>query len=217
MSCLSGKCRFFPGFPQLCHTSTLRFPSWRSAPVLSLGSDLQSLSLSTQPSPASMVSGQASQVRSAGQHWSLYRILSTLLSTNLLLCSPLRLWSPFPSFSMRGFWVCAETFTPPQLPPKDWGPILIPLSLLFLISFTLPHYVEISMLFFEVWGLAVSIQFSRNCSKCRYIFDVFVVRKVIANTPPPFWRSGLGKFNITKMTMLPKQSRHSMQYLWKSQ
>ena len=45
---LSAKPMALPGLPQLCCTSPLRWSSWLSTPVLSLTSDLQSLSLRSQ-------------------------------------------------------------------------------------------------------------------------------------------------------------------------
>ena len=51
---LFGSSRPFPGLPpsQLWHTSPLQAVFTQPTPILSLGSDLQSLSLSSQPPPA---------------------------------------------------------------------------------------------------------------------------------------------------------------------
>ena len=49
--CLSSKPRLFLGLPQVCYISTPRLSSQQSIPVISLGSDLQGLCLSTQPPP----------------------------------------------------------------------------------------------------------------------------------------------------------------------
>ena len=53
ISCLSGKQKLFPGFPCLCHISPHILFSWQLTPVVSLGSDLQSLSLNIQSPAAS--------------------------------------------------------------------------------------------------------------------------------------------------------------------
>ena len=50
-SCLSSKPSLFPGLPQVCYVSTPRLSSQQSIPIISLGSDLQGLCLSTQPPP----------------------------------------------------------------------------------------------------------------------------------------------------------------------
>ena len=98
-----GRPRPFPGLPQLCSTSPLRVSSWQSTPILSLGSDPRSLSLSTQPPLAALSMQTASQLGSAARHWSFCQILSALSSTHLLLCFPLRFWSSFLSPQVQGF------------------------------------------------------------------------------------------------------------------
>ena len=60
ISCLCGKSRLFHGLPQLCSTRPLRLSLWQSTQVLS-GSDLWSLSLSTQPPVPWQACRQASQ------------------------------------------------------------------------------------------------------------------------------------------------------------
>ena len=54
VSCLLGSSRVFPGLPpgQLWHTNPLQAVFTQPTPVLSLGSDLRSPSLSSQPPPA---------------------------------------------------------------------------------------------------------------------------------------------------------------------
>ena len=57
ISCLSGRLSLFPGPPQLCYISPLRLSS-HLTPVPSLGSDLQSLGLSTLAPPPPLVGMQ---------------------------------------------------------------------------------------------------------------------------------------------------------------
>ena len=71
ISYLSGWHRLFPGVPRLCCTRPFRLSSWHSTPVLSLWSNLQSLSLNTQP-PLSMT-GELTNV-------SDWEVLSALMS-----------------------------------------------------------------------------------------------------------------------------------------
>ena len=111
------------------------------APVLSLGSDLRSLSLSSQPPPTQRVSRQASQ---AGECWPTSS--SVRESLRFALCTPVAALSsvapklpPSATRSLcprRGFLVC-ETFPPSQLPPTGAGPI--PNFCLCYFFFLLPY------------------------------------------------------------------------------
>ena len=91
VSCLLGRSRPFPGLPscQLWSTSLLQAVFRQPTPVLSLGSNLQSWCLSSQPPPA-----QAGEQTSLLGWWELvgtnplYGNLSTLPSAPLLLRSP---------------------------------------------------------------------------------------------------------------------------------
>ena len=94
--CLLGRSRLFPGLPSglLWCISPLQAVFMQPTPVLSLGSDRQSPSLSSQPPPA-LVGEQTS----LSGWWVLVgteplcRNLSALPSAPLLLCSPPWLWS----------------------------------------------------------------------------------------------------------------------------
>ena len=69
VSCLFSRSRLFPGLPPgyPWRPSPLQAVFMQPTPVLSLGSDLQSPSLSSQPRPPQRVSRQASR---AGECWS---------------------------------------------------------------------------------------------------------------------------------------------------
>ena len=155
-------------------------------PVLSLGSELRNVNLSSQPSPT----GAGEQTSLSGW-WVLVSTdplcgnFSALPSPPLLLCSP-----PW----LRSFPVVHPSFPPVKGLPSVWK--------LFLLHSSLPE-VQVPSLFFclcfsffllpypGTWGVScplgtlrssASIQyvFCRSCSTCRCIFDVFVGRKVIS-------------------------------------
>ena len=149
VSRLHGRPRLFCGLPQLYHTSPLRLSSRQPLPVLSLGSDLQSLSLSSQPLPA--LEGMQTSVSGWAVAISFHPCVE--FSQDCLshtYCCTLLWGSKVPPAPAReGFSGCVETFPPSQLPPRGEGFKLNPLYLsFFLISFALPHYVEISL---PVW------------------------------------------------------------------
>ena len=116
-----------------------------------------------------------SQLGSIGQQWSLSWIIC-ILSSEHLLYSPLRFWSP----------------TPPHTPPLPMtefpsvrklvlfhGSLLeakVPISnyLPFIFLYLLPYLM--------LWRFSASIQrlFCKSCSTCRCIFYVIVGRKVIS-------------------------------------
>ena len=165
-------------------------------PVLFLGSDLWSQSLSSQPPSAPA----DEQTRLSG--WlvlvstdPLCGNLSALPSATVLLCSPPWLWS-FPSATLRlhqwrGFLVCGN-FSPSQLPPRGAGPVPILLSLFFLFSFVLPRYVGS---FFPFGKSEVFCQRLVGCSVgvVPHV-DVFLMylwggRWSTHLTPLPSWRS----------------------------
>ena len=157
-------------------------------PVLSLGSDIRSQSLSSQPPPALL-----GEQTSLSGWWvlvgpdPLYGNLSTLPSEPLLLCSSPWLWS-----------------SPPCQPPSPPVKGLPSLWKLFLLHSSLP-VVQVLSLFFclcffffllpypGMWGVScllgslsfsASIQyvFCKSCSTCRCISDVFVGRKAISTS-----------------------------------
>ena len=153
-------------------------------PVLSLGSDLQSRSLSSQPPPAPV-----GEETSLSGWWVLVstdplcRNITTLPSAPLLLRSPPWLRSFPPPLPVKGF-------------PSVWK--------FFLLHSSLPE-VQVLSLFFclcffffllpypGTWGVSCLLGslrssangqwvFCRSCSTCRYISDVFVGRKVISTS-----------------------------------
>ena len=83
VSCLLAMSRIFPGLPsgQLWLTSSLQAVFTQPTPVLSLGSDLRSLSLSSQTRLSRWVSRQGSQ---AGECW-----LALILCAGICLLCPL--------------------------------------------------------------------------------------------------------------------------------
>ena len=89
---LSGKARLLPGLPHLWCTSPFRLVFIQPTPVPSLGSDLQSLSLSTQPPPTPACEKASISVQGVPVGTDpLCGTLSALPSAHLLLRSPLRL------------------------------------------------------------------------------------------------------------------------------
>ena len=116
-------------------------------PVLSLGSDLLSRSLSSQPPPFPGGEQQASQ---AGEFWSAPIIcagISPLYPLHPCCCTFLHgsEASPLPPSTTisasEGASYFVETFPSSKLPPTGAGPIPILLSLFFLFSFALPRYM----------------------------------------------------------------------------
>ena len=177
ISCLSSKKRLFPGSPRLCHFSPYRLSSQQSTPVLSLGSDLQSLSLSTQ-SPAASADMQAniSGWEGASQHQSLCGILYTFPSAHLLLHSSLRLWSSLLSPPGRGCLNVWKTFLLHSFFPEAQVPSwFLSLSVSFSL-FLLPYSImgRLTGLFGSLWSSASFQLMFCSCFKCRCIFDVFV-------------------------------------------
>ena len=164
-------------------------------PVLSLGSDLRSPSLSSQPPPA-----PAGEQTSLSGWWvlvstdPLYGNLSPLLSATLLLHSPLWLQS-FPSAhsrlcQWRCFLVCGNffSFTAPSQRCRSH-----PSSFVFVFSFFFcPTQVHGNFLaFWEVWGLLPA--FSKCSVGAVLHVDLFLMylwrgRWFPRLTPPPSWR-----------------------------
>ena len=194
--CLLGRSRHFPGLPPswLWHTSPLRAVFTQPTPVLSLGSDLWSPSLSSQPPPT-----PAGEQTNLSGWWVLVgtyplcRNLSALLSAPLLLCSPPWLWS-FPLTH------------PPSPPVKDlhrvWKLFLlhsflpevhVPFVFFCLCFFFCPtHLCGDFLAFWEVWGLLPA--FSRCSAGVVPHVDVFLMYLWGGSwsphlTPLPSWRS----------------------------
>ena len=157
-------------------------------PVLSLGSDLRSPSLSSQPLPTWRVSRQASR---AGECWSVLVLCAGIC----LLCPP----HPCCCALLRGSE--ASLLCRPQSPPVKGLPSVWKL---FLLHSSLP-LVQVPSLFFcfcffffllpypGTWGVSCllgglrsspSVQwvFYRSSSTCGCISDVSVERKVISTS-----------------------------------
>ena len=198
VSCLLGRSRLFPGLPPswLWCTSPLQAVFTQPIPVLSLGSDLRSSSLSSQPPPA-----PAGEQTSLSGWWVLVGTdplcgnLSTLPSVPLLLRSPPWLWSFPPAqprlCQWRGFLVCGNfsSFTA----PSQWCRSH-PYSFVSVFSFFFcPTQVRGEFLAFgEVWGFLPA--FSRCSVAVVPHVDVFLMylwggRWSPRLTPPPSWRS----------------------------
>ena len=100
-----------------------------------------------------------------------------LLST--CCCIPLCGSKALPQHCSEGVSKCAETFSSSWLPPQGVG--LHPKSFVsfFSYNFSPTSFCGDWFAFLEVWGLA-SFQkvFCRSCSIHRYVFDIFVGRKV---------------------------------------
>ena len=153
-------------------------------PVLSLGSDLRSSSLSSQPRPPRRVSRQASR---AGECWSA-PILCAGISP---LCPP----HPCDCALLRG------SEASPRHPSSPPGKRLPSVWKLFLLHSSLPEvqrtlffclcFFFILLFYPPTWGVScllgslrssASVQqvFCRSCYTCRCISDVFVGWKVIS-------------------------------------
>lgn len=148
ISSLSGRPRPFLGLPQLCCTNPLRVYPWQSTLVFSLGFNPRCLSHSTQPPLTAVGVKIISQLGSAVWNWFLWWILFIFPYEYLLLCPPLRFQSSLPSFTWEGISEWAEMFPSSRLPPRGAGPC--PKSFVFfffLMSFAIPHIVEISLPF----------------------------------------------------------------------
>ena len=167
----------------------------QQTPVLSLGSDLQSPSLSSQPHPLWRVSRQASQ---AGECWS-----APILCVGISPLCPLHpcCWAllhgseaspPYPRLHQwRGFLVYGNfsSFTAPSPRCRSH-----PYSFVSVFSFFFcPTQVRGHFLaFWEVWGLLS--MFSRCLVGVISHVDVFLMylwgeRWSPGLTPPPSWRS----------------------------
>ena len=197
VSCLLGSSRLFPRLPpdRLWCTSPLQAVFTQPMPVLCLGSDLQSPSLSSQPPPT-----PAGEQTSLSGWWVLVSTnplcgnLSNLPSEPLLLCSPPWLQSfppPPPVSTSEGASYCVETFPPLQLPPRGAGPVPILLCLFFFCP-TLVHGEFFA--FWEVWGLLPA--FSRCSVGVVPHVDVFLMYLWGGSlsprlTPSPSWGSPL--------------------------
>ena len=155
-------------------------------PVLSLGSDLRSPSLSSQPPPA-----PAGEQRSCSGWCVLLGTdplcgnLSALPSAPLWLRSPpwLRSFPPLPPAvsAHEGASSCVETFPPSRLPPTGAGPV--PILCLYFFFFLLPYpgtWVVSCLLGGLRSSASVQWVFCRSSSMCRCISDVSVGRKVIS-------------------------------------
>ena len=116
---------------QLCCISLLRVSSPESAPVLFLGPDHWSLTLSTQPPLTSGHIDVCFMLGSAGQHWSLCWILFCLLST--CCCTPLWGSKVLLVCSWEGVSMCVETF--PSLCRLPKAQVLVPNSFVSFFSF----------------------------------------------------------------------------------
>ena len=83
----------------------------------------------------------------------------------------------------EGLSECMEIFPPSQLPLRGTCPIPIPLSLFHLFLLCYPIRWRLACIFGSLRSSA-SIQqvFFRRSSTCRYVFDVFVVRKLISTS-----------------------------------
>ena len=129
-------------------------------PVHSLGSDLQSPSLSSQPPPAQQVSRQTPQ---AGECWSapiLCAGISPLCPLHPCGCTLLRgseASPPPPSPPVKGLLVCGN-FSSFTAPSPRCG--CHPYSIVSVFSFSLPRYVGI---FLPFWKSGLMPAFSR-CS-----------------------------------------------------
>ena len=201
-------------------------------PVLSLGSDLWSPSLSSQPPPSPV-----GEQTSLSGWWVLIGTdplcgnLSALPSAPLLLCSPPWLQNFPPAH-------------PPPIPPVKGLPSVWKL---FLLHSSLPE-VQVPSLFFclcfffflltypGTWGFScllgslrssASVQylFCRSCSIYRCIFDVFVGKKVISTSYSSatlkvflvisFWQKCQGDSMGGKDSSFCKCHWNSMIWIWK--
>ena len=151
ISYLHGRPRFFCGLPQLYHTNPFRLSSWQSLPVLSLGSDLQSLSLSFQPLPT--LEGMQTSVSGWAVVVSFHPCVKFSQHCLPHTCCCTLLWGSKvpPSLPMKGF-LGVWKLPPSQLPLRGVGSKPNPLYLsFFVISFALPHHIEISLPFWKVF------------------------------------------------------------------
>lgn len=132
---------------------------------------------------------------SASWHWSLWWILSILPFEYLLLHSLLRFQSSPPSPTMMDSQVSRNlsSFIAPSL--RNRSPFqFICLSFsfsLFLMSFALPHSVEISLPL-ESLGSSSRVQkvFCKSCSTCRlFLIYLWGGKGSPCLTPPPCWKS----------------------------
>ena len=160
-SCLSSKPSLFPGLPQVCYVSTPRLSSQPSIPIISLGSDLQGLCLSTQPPPPWQACRQMSHTEGC---WlaptSMQNFLCFALHMPVASLSSEALKLP-PVPTSEGISLCAKIFPHSQLPPRGTGPVWIPLSLSHFI------YFYISLPYSVMWRLSYhfgSLPAFRRCS-----------------------------------------------------
>ena len=176
-------------------TSPLQAVFTQPTPVLSMGSDLRSPSLGSQPPPT-----PAGEQTSLSGWWVLFGTeplcenLSTLPSAPPSLCFPLWLWSFLPPTlhprQWRGFLVCGNfsSFTAPSQRCRSY-----PYSFVSVFSFFFcPTQVLGDFLaFWEVWGLLPA--FSRCSVGIVPRVGVFLTylwggKWSPCLTPPPSWR-----------------------------
>ena len=158
VSYLLVRSRLFPGLPPgyLWHTSPLQAVFTQPTPVLSLVSDLQSWSLSSQPHPPRQVSRQVSQAGECSSALILCVGISPLWRLHPYCCALLHSYeaSPPPSphlHQWRVFLVCGNfsSFTAPSQWCRSW-----PYSFVCFFFFFCPTQVHGDFLaFWEVLGL----------------------------------------------------------------
>ena len=166
------------------------------APVLSLGSELWNLSLSSQPPPT-----LASEQTSLSGWWvlvgtkPLWGDLSALPSAPLLLCSPSWLWSFPPTtpslYQWRGFLVCGNfsSFTDPSQRYRSCHYSFVSVFCFFLLPYP------------GTWGVSCILGSLRSSASIQYVFcrsfphvDAFLMylwggRWSPRFTSQPSWRS----------------------------
>ena len=210
VSCLLGRSRIFPGLApsHLWCTSPLQAVFTQPTLVLSLGSDLQSLSLSSQP-PLQLAGEQTS----FSCWWVLFSTdplcgnLSTLPSAPLLMhSSPWIRSFLFPATpcvrQWRGYVVCGNfsSFTAPSQRFRSH-----PYSFVSVFSFFFyPIQVRGEFLaFWEVWDLLPALsRYSIGAVPHVGVFLIYLWGRRWSPhlTFPPSWRSSLFTLNIVVCT-----------------
>ena len=186
-SCIFARPRLFTGLIQLCHTSHLRASSWQSTSVLSLGVWL----LKPEPQhPALSCCGGHANNFLAGKCWpalisvpnSLCFVFHELVCVLSVLSSehrgsevlPLPLTPPMKGFlNVRNFF----SFTAPS-PRCRTRPIFF--VSIFLLPFSCYFMWSLACLFGSLRSSTRLQQVFYRCSRCRYIVNVFVGRKMIS-------------------------------------